>query len=126
MRRALFALVFLAGCPDPEQPEVELYAITNAPPASRAVVVNDTHNDNYSIELSTGVAIAAQCWSSCNSTCMPIVTVSDGALLEVRPVFRANGSKSEVALIAKRPGTATLRVDSGCATRTYYLSVVPR
>lgn len=126
MRRVL-CVVLLAGCPDPDHPpDVELYGLTGAPPASTASITNDEVRDIYSVELSTGVAIATRCWTTCSSTCLPKVVVENTELLDVRPVYRVNGAKGELALIAKRPGTTLLTVDSGCAHRTYALTVLPR
>jgi hypothetical protein len=126
MKRALF-LVLLAGCPDPEHPpEVWLYGMTGAPPSGHAKIVNDDHGNTYSIDLSTGVAIAAQCSNNCGTQCVPTITVGDADTLEVRPVYRVNTQPGQVALIAKQPGATSLVVEDHCGgTRTYFVQVTP-
>ena len=125
MKRALLLLAFLAGCPDPEHPpEVWLYGMTAAPPSGRAKIVNDDHGNTYSIELSTGVAIAASCSNNCGTQCVPTITVGDRSMLEVRAVYRVNAQQGQVALIAKQPGATSLVVEDHCGgARTYFVQV---
>jgi len=126
MKRALVLLV-LAGCPDPDYPpDLEIFSITGPPPASKATITNNERDDVYHIEMSAGVAIAAHCWHTCATACVPKAVVVDESVMHVRPVYRVNGGSSELALIAKQPGTTAIRVDSGCYARTYTVTVLPR
>jgi hypothetical protein len=131
MRRTILVTMLAitaTGCPDePDPKSVELFAITGAPPASLAKVTNNETDDIYRIELSVGVAIAARCWDSCDSTCASAkLTVGEDRLFGVRPVYRQNGGKSEFALIAKQPGTTTLHVETPCAARDYQVFISGR
>ena len=123
-----FALL-LAACPDHEPPPdaIGLTRITAAPPAATATIVTDDLNGAPdSVELSVGVAIAARCWDTCDSTCIrPAIESADPAVLEVRPVYRqSDTTESDVVLVASTPGTTRLTVRSACATRVYAVSVI--
>lgn len=122
----------LAGCPTDEPPpdRVELYALTNAPPASKASIVSrdGSGEEVYEIELSLGVAIATRCWDTCgpDSVCtLAKLTAHDPSILGVRPVYRGGPREGELALVARKAGTTTLRVQTSCAGQDYRVTVRP-
>lgn len=129
---AAAAVLALAGCPMDEPPpdRVELSGLTNAPPASKASIVNRNGDgdDVYEIELSLGVAIATRCWDTCGPD--PVctfakLTAGDPAILGVRPVYRGGHREGEFALVASRAGTTTLHVQTSCTGRDYRVTVRP-
>jgi hypothetical protein len=132
MRRA-WLLLAIAACDPPPPDEVELFRLTNAPPASTASVVNDRLDEVYRVELSVGVAMAIACWDNCGedeytSLCTGAkLLVDDEAMLGVRPLYRVSvADRSDFVLVAAKPGLTTLHVETNCAARDYAVNIVPR
>jgi hypothetical protein len=117
--------VALGGCPSTEYPDdVILFARSSPPPAHEGRIVN-SDDDGYKIEMSRGVAIAAQCWDTCEVQCArPQAVAETQGIVEVRPIYRlGNPDAVEYALVAVAAGGTTLDVSTTCARRTYTVQV---
>jgi hypothetical protein len=124
VRRALL-LVLLAGCPDPSD-SVELFALTNPPPAATGVVTNDDGTNRFEVELSPGVALGLACWNYCSSSSIDqcSITPEDPTIVAVRSLYRVSANdRTDSVIAAKRTGTTRLFVSSACATREYVVRV---
>jgi hypothetical protein len=123
---ALPLVLLLAGCPDDKAPPtIEVYAVTNAPPARTATVVTDTVAGDHHITITRGVALALGCWDSCTGACdAPSMTVGDPTLASVRRASRPNTySGTTWVLAAIAAGETQLTVTSTCTTQSYLLHV---
>jgi hypothetical protein len=126
---AALALAALPGCPTEPPDHVEIFRVTNPPPAAEASIVSrdGLGHEIYEIELSLGVAIAARCWDTCGPdwACTGAkLTAEDPSILGVRPVFRSGAPNDEFALVATGEGTTTLRVQASCTSQTYQVTVL--
>jgi hypothetical protein len=122
----LLALGFGLGSEcDPQ--DISLYQVTGPPPTRTASIreANDAADLPPTIELSRGVVLAVRCRDTCDYTCDdPVVTVSDPALLALREVDRPSAAQLELALIAVRPGTTNLTVETDCARKSYRVQIL--
>lgn len=122
----LLASTLLGGdCNPPNDDEVALYRLTNAPPTRTAEIREDDGRGSPArIDLSRGVVLAVGCWDTCDYTCEdPVLTVSDPSVLAVRTVDRLTAVRPDLALIAIQPGTTNLTVETECARKTYLVQV---
>jgi hypothetical protein len=119
---ALLAALALAGCPDPESSEdISIYAITSAPSFQKADVVSD--DEERSVTMTAGVALAVSCWDTCDYSCENATLVAGNPdLLGVRLVYRRSGYPGW-ALLARAAGTTTLTVTTACASQVYDVTV---
>ena len=115
----------LAGCPEPTEPDIELYPFTNAPVGRTAVVRNDYDPPAHDIAITRGVVVGVSCWDSCDYYCLaPAVTSADESVVRVRPVYRASSTTTQFVLVAVAPGATEVTVQSACAERSYPVSVL--
>lgn len=122
----LVAFTWLAGC-EPVDDTVELVSRSAAPFASKASIETDRTRDVYVVELSVGVALAVACWDSCYPEQVCKLTASEPDKVGVRPLYHLGSSLAEdYVLVAQKPGTTSLRVDSACASQEYVVRVVDR
>jgi hypothetical protein len=126
MRRALLALpallaLALAGCPDPStEKDISIWSSSYAPP-SRVGKVTST-DEERSIQISRGLALAIGCWDTCDYGCVsPTFTAANPELLTVRPVYSSYGSS--YVILAKAAGTTTLTISDSCASVDYAVTV---
>ena len=123
---ALLALAMAlgtAGCPEDPLPEtIQLYTITVAPPGRTATLVSNELE--HRVDMSRGVALAIGCWDTCKGSCVsPTFEVTDPAITDIRPVFRASGGYPTWVLVAKSAGMTQIRVATACAEQVYGLTV---
>lgn len=122
---AILAVTALAGCPDPDDPDVELYAFTSAPVGRTATVRNQYDPEAHDIEMTRGVAVGVGCWDSCDYYCVaPSVSSSDEGVVRVKEVYRANTTTKQFVLIAVAPGNAQVVVSTLCAQKSYPVHVL--
>ncbi len=122
---AALVVAMLAGCPDPSDPDVELYAITSAPVGRTASVRNEYDPTAHDVEMTRGVAVGVGCWDSCDYYCVaPSVSSSDEGVVRVKEIYRANSTAKQFVLIAVAPGNAQVVVSTVCAQKTYPVHVL--
>ena len=115
--------LMLAGCPGQNDHNVYIAALTNAPPARTANINN--YNDDHSIKISRGAALAIYCYDSCDYGCIaPEFIIADPSLLEVRETYYPGASGGGFVLFGKKAGATTLRVRTTCADQLYLVQVV--
>jgi hypothetical protein len=130
MRWAMYPLAgllaaALSGCPEPSEPDIEIYSITGAPVGRTARVHNVVDPPAHDIQITRGVAVAVGCWDSCDYTCQaPTLTSADDSVVRVRQLYRAASSATQFVLVAVAPGTTEVTVETGCARRSYPVSVL--
>jgi len=116
-------LGLLAGCPPPSEPTIEVYAVTAAPPARTAAIV--TSDEEHTITISRGVALAMACWDSCRGACdSPTFTVGNPEVVSVRPASRPSTTGATWVLVAAAAGETSLTVRSACAEEVYAVNVL--
>jgi hypothetical protein len=112
----------ITGCPPSEtKHEIEIYALTAAPPARVAKIVST--DTEHRITISRGVAIAVTSWTNCPNQPATVLTPSEPAVLDARGVYR-NGLENQFVLWGQRVGTTTLSVQNGCVEQRYDVTVV--
>lgn len=121
------ASVAVVGC------GVELEFLTEAPPTKTASISapSGARSDGQ-ITLSSGIAVVAHCFDSCESGCKsPKLTSSSRTVIEVRDVAGtpapliggASITDPLFLLVAGAPGEAKLDVESSCGTASYRVTV---
>jgi len=115
----------LAGCPEPTDDEIELYAFTGAPPGRTATVTNLYDPDEHDIDITRGVTIGVGCWDTCDYYCQdPTVTSGDDSLIRIRKVYRASTTTTQFVLIAVATGNTQVTVRTACAERIYPVHIL--
>lgn len=125
---AVLLTAALAGCPEPTEDDIEIYAITGAPVGRTAQIRNVVDPPAFDVHMSRGVAIAVSCWDSCTYTCQsPALTSDDDSVVRIREIYRASSSSStstQYVLVAVAPGTTQVTVQTACARRSYPVTVL--
>ncbi|MEO1270161.1 MAG: hypothetical protein AAFX99_18905 [Myxococcota bacterium] len=125
----LVSVALLTGCPvEPYLDEVNLFAQTQAPPAATALLISNSLNERYTLDLSEGVALAATCWATCEDNCnQTTINVAPPDLLDVRPAYSPTNNSYNPSntwvLIGQTKGSGTLTITTSCASRSYIVTV---
>ena len=120
----LALLLAIAGCPGGDtEHRIGIYQTSAAPPGRTAEIEDDDLDDVHTIRLSSGVALAFDCWTSCEYTCVNPSFVADASgIVEVRDLWAQWGDAWMIYGAA--PGTTRLTVKDACAEQVYDVAVL--
>jgi hypothetical protein len=119
---ALIAFALLTtGCPRTEtKNQVEIYAMTAAPPSAVATVTSTDRE--HKILITKGAAVAVTSWTSCKGQPVTVLSPANREILDARNVYRG-GAANQFVIWGRATGTTSLVVRNDCAEQVYDVTV---